>query len=97
MPAAAISAHEISITERGARVVAEVKLGKVAVQVLFFAMLIDAFHAALEDREITLDRVRGDSATNVFLERMVDRLMARKIFVEAAMPTRFIGHDGGFA
>jgi hypothetical protein len=34
------------ITERGARVVAEVKLGKVAVQVLFFAMLIDAFHAA---------------------------------------------------
>jgi len=31
-------AHEIVITERRARVVAEVELGKVVMQVLFFAM-----------------------------------------------------------
>ena len=33
-------AHEIVITERRARVVAEVELGKVAMQVLFLAMLV---------------------------------------------------------
>ena len=35
-------AYEIVITERRARVVAEVELGKVAMQVLFLAMLVDA-------------------------------------------------------
>lgn len=35
--------------ERRAAIVAEIELGKVAVQVSFAAMLIDADHAALED------------------------------------------------
>ena len=41
------SALKIAVTECGARVVTEVKFGKVAVQVLFLAMLIDATHPAL--------------------------------------------------
>src|SRR5262245_33091044 len=92
-----LGAHEIVVTERSARVVAEVVFRQIAVKVLLAAMLVDALHAALEDREITLDRVRGDGAAHVFLGGVVDRFVASEILVEAAMPTRFIGHDGGFA
>src|SRR2546430_362658 len=53
-------ALEVGITERGARVVTEVELGKVTVQVLFLAMLIDGAHSALEDRKVAFDRVGGD-------------------------------------
>lgn len=38
-------------------VIPEVKLGQVAMEVLFRAMLIDALHAPLEDREHVLDGV----------------------------------------
>jgi hypothetical protein len=50
----------VAVTKRCARVVAEIELGKVAVQVLFLAVLIHALHAALEDRVIALDRVGVD-------------------------------------
>lgn len=46
-------------------VVAEVELSKVAVQVLLAAVLIDALHAALEDREVALDGARVNVATDV--------------------------------
>jgi hypothetical protein len=45
---------------------AEIKLGQVALKVLFAAVLINAVDAALENREIALDRVCGDSAASVF-------------------------------
>src|SRR4051812_8954583 len=41
-----------------ARVVPEIKLGKVAVQMHLAAMLVNALHATLEDAEIALNRVR---------------------------------------
>ena len=40
--------------------IAEIELGSVAVQMLFAAMLIDAFHAALENRIIVFDGVGVD-------------------------------------
>ena len=46
--------------ESRAAVVAEIELGEVAVQVGLAAMLIDAVHAALEDREHVLDGVGVD-------------------------------------
>jgi hypothetical protein len=45
-----------------ARVVAELELGNVAVQVMLCAVLVHAAHAALEDRERPLDGVRVDRA-----------------------------------
>src|SRR6266849_6422874 len=42
---------------RLAMVVAEVELGEVAVQVIVRAVLIDALHAALEDREEAFDGI----------------------------------------
>jgi hypothetical protein len=50
-----------------------------------FAVLINALHAALEDGEIAFNRVRGDGPANIFLEGVVDRFVARKILVEAAL------------
>ena len=43
-------------------VVPELEFGRVAVQVLLGAMLVDALHAPLEDREVALNRVRVDRA-----------------------------------
>jgi len=39
--------------EGGPVVIAEIKFREIAMQMLFFAMLVHAAHAALEDREIT--------------------------------------------
>lgn len=41
-------------------VVAEFKLSQIAMQMFLAAMLIDALHAALENREIAFQRVRMD-------------------------------------
>ena len=54
-------------------VIAEIKFGQIAVQVLFGAVLIDALHAAFEDAEIALDGVRMDLATGIFLAGVVHR------------------------
>lgn len=40
--------------------IAEVKLRKITMKVLFAAVLVNAFHAALEDRVIAFRRVRVD-------------------------------------
>src|SRR5262245_37877210 len=57
----------IAIAKRDTMVVAKIILCQVAVQMLFAAVLVDAFHAALEDRVVALDRVRVDVAANIFL------------------------------
>lgn len=44
------SASAVINSQGNAVAVAEVELGKVAVQVMLCTMLVDAFHAALEDR-----------------------------------------------
>ena len=48
-----------------AGVVAKIKFRQIAMQMLLAAMLVDAFHAAFEDREIAFDGVRMDGATGV--------------------------------
>ena len=45
-------AVDVTVAERHAVIVAVVELGEIAVKVFLFAMLINAAHAALEDREI---------------------------------------------
>lgn len=50
-------AVNITIAKPDAVIVAEIKFGQITMQVLFFTVLIDAFHAALEDRERALNRV----------------------------------------
>jgi hypothetical protein len=60
----AVGPREIAATECDAVAVAEIELCQIAVQVLLAAVLVNAPHAALEDRkEAPLNRVRVDAAT----------------------------------
>ena len=52
-----VGSCEIVDSEADAVRIAEIELGEVAVKVTLGAMLIDAYHAALEDREEALDGV----------------------------------------
>ncbi|MDR7038369.1 hypothetical protein J2X36_003133 [Methylobacterium sp. BE186] len=51
----------VTHAQGNAAIVAEVELRKIAVKVLLIAMLIDAFHVALEDGESTLNGVGVDA------------------------------------
>lgn len=55
----------IVATQRNSVVIAELELAYVAVQVLLLAVLIDALHAALKDRERTFNRVRVDGRVRI--------------------------------
>ncbi len=71
-------------------VVAEVELGQIPFQMFFAYVMIHADDAALEDREITLNRVCMSVAANIFLRGMIDSQMARKAFACAPIDTAFI-------
>src|SRR6266446_2800006 len=83
-------------TEPNAIAVAEIELSKISVQVLFFAMLVDAFHAALEDRIEAFNRIGVDVAANVFLLTVVDGFVAGKLRTNLKILTSLVGHQGGF-
>jgi hypothetical protein len=82
--------------KRGAVVVAEIELGKVAVQVLHAAVLIDALDAALEDRELALNRVRVDRAilkADVLALTMAGEAVAGELIAELLILTGFVHYD----
>jgi hypothetical protein len=68
--------------------IAEIKLRKIPVQVFFGAVLIDALHAALEDRIIVLDGVAVEFATEVFAALMVDAAVLGKLFPDCLVVRR---------
>ena len=70
----------VSVIEpkRGPVVVAKIELCQIAMQMLLCAVLIDAAHAAFENREITFNRVRRYVAARIFIGRMLDRFMFGK-------------------
>ena len=51
-------------------------------QVLLGVMLIDALHAAFEDRVVALDRVRVDVATGPLKGRVLDRAVINKFLAD---------------
>src|SRR5262249_53923566 len=53
--------------ERSPVAIPKIKLGQIAVQMPLIAMLVNANHAALEDRKITLDRVCVSLSPHVFV------------------------------
>jgi len=62
----ALGPRNVIASESDAIAVPEIELGKVAVQVLFLAMPIDALHAALKHRIMALDGVGVNRAGDVF-------------------------------
>ena len=92
-----LGAGRIVVAEADAVRVAKIELGQIAVQMLLAAMLVDAFHAALEDRIEALDRVCVRLAANVLFGRMVDAIMANEAAARTIVVERFIGIEDAFA
>jgi len=59
---------------------------------LLAAVLVDALHAALEDREEAPNRVRVRVAPNVLIEAMVHHLMPIKQGTRLAVVGGLVGH-----
>jgi hypothetical protein len=78
-------------------VIAKVKFGQIAVQVLFAAVLVHALHAALEDREAALDYILLRLVTKIFLGAVAHGLMARELAANMHILARLVRHDAGFA
>jgi hypothetical protein len=68
-------------------------------------MLVNALHAALEDRIEAFDRIGMDyivvavreflgvGIANVFLPTVVDRIVAQEVLADFFVPTGFVGHE----
>ena len=65
-------------------------------QMLFAAMLIDAFHSALKNAVEIFDGVCVHVATNVFIGFMADALVAREVIAEREIMPTFVRHHRGF-
>ena len=68
----------------------------IAMQMLLAAMLIDAFHATLEDAVEPLKGIGVNLTTAVFASAVIDIFVARKILVKMRILASFVGHDGRF-
>ena len=65
---------------------------------LFAAMLINAFHAALEDRKEALDRVGVDFAARIFASGVLDSFSCEsEVFAQLGVEAAFIRVQDGFA
>jgi hypothetical protein len=82
--------------------VPEVELSQAAVKVLLAAMLLDAYHAALEDAVIALDGIGADghasSAVNVgvLLPRVIHNIVLGELASKALVAPRFVSHEMTF-
>jgi hypothetical protein len=97
------------ITARAARagslypVLIRFELGEVAVQMFLAAMLINADHAPLENRVVSLNGIGIDflagSAVSVAIlaARMVNSVMLRELIAKLRVSCGLIGHDVTFA
>lgn len=90
-----IGAALIVHAQRHTMIVPEIELRKIAMQVLFGAMLISAAHAALENREVAFDSVGVDFAANVLTLAMIDRVMLGDLIQQASVNPAFVGMNAG--
>jgi hypothetical protein len=99
----ALAAHDrargallVSDAKRLASVVPEVEFGKVVVQVLLVAMLVDAAHAALEHREEAFDGVGGHVAPRIFLLGVVHGLVGHEVRANPLVHAVLVGVQAAF-
>ena len=78
--------------DRTAMTISEIELCKIAVKMPLGAVLIDALHAALEDREITLDGVGVAVAALPLFDSVVDGLVGRELLADAGITGVHISH-----
>ncbi len=83
--------------KRNSRIVSEIELGKVAVQVLLRTVLINAAHATLKGREHVLHGVGMDLATDIFAGRVLHGLMRRDLGTDIEVKAAFVGVQDALA
>jgi hypothetical protein len=86
----ALSALAIIYANSDPVAIAEVKLCEITVQMFLGTVLIGAFRAALENREVVFNGVGRCVSTDVFASRVLDGFVFRKIQSDAkgAFPHR---------
>lgn len=88
-----LGAFHVGVSKRGAVVVTEVKLAKVALQMFLGNAVIDSEDATFENSEVTLDGIRISITSNVFLGAVVDGAMAGELFAGAPVNAAFVGSE----
>src|SRR6202051_995213 len=78
-------ALNVIYAEPNAVAISEIELRQIAVQMLLLAMLVDAFHAALEDRIVALNGVGRNIVADVFLGLVVHGVVAEKLAAQPAI------------
>lgn len=76
--------------------VPEIEFVRIPLQVLFAAMLVNADHATLEDREISFDAVGRDIAPRIFASGVIYRLVFGEAFPDRDTLLRFVGMEFAF-
>jgi hypothetical protein len=95
----AFRALRIIYVEADAIAIADVKFREVAVKVLLLAVLVNAFHAALENRVIAFNSVSVDFhaafviSVAIFAARMVNGVMLGELASKLGIAVGLIGHD----
>ena len=83
--------------QRAPGIIPEIELGKVAVKVLFLAVLVNAHHSALENTERALNGVGVNVASDVFAVRMADAFMPGNVPIGTGIEAAFVGMQNGLA
>jgi hypothetical protein len=89
----AFGARSVINTEFYTIRITEIKFGQISVQMALAAVLIDTAHAAFKDRIIPFDGVSVNVSTAIFMQAVVNALMARESLANRFVLTRFIGHQ----
>src|SRR5208337_5103073 len=79
--------------------IAEVKLGKITVKMMFLAMLIHTLHTTFEDGKEALHGVGVNGwigRGNILPVAVLDGAMLRKMVTQIFILTSIIGHNPGF-
>ena len=88
----ALGSHHVIDTKRDAVRVAEIEFAQIAVQMLFVAVLINAFHATLENAVKPFDCVGMDNATAIFFCAMIHAFMSGKLAADCLVMAPFVSH-----
>src|ERR1700730_9571614 len=92
----ALSALDVIYAEPNAVAIAKIEFTQIAVQMALATMLVNAFHAALENAVVAFDGVGVDNAATVFMRRMVNAFMACKLAADCFVMAPFVGHQVRF-
>jgi hypothetical protein len=79
----------VVVTKLDAVIVTEIVFGEISMQMFLAAMLINATHAPLEDREVALNGIGGHVTAHIFIGGMSDGFMRGKFLTDCGVEAGF--------